>query len=119
MRGGSETAQRGPTSLNTATAIGTLFEPWLPTMQPPVFYRSVDPVENLRIRIIVKQIKGRSAPVAGGTADGASGVGVPTEGSIVTETTRMGASGAPTLPPISEELYDRTFEWQKKVFSPK
>jgi hypothetical protein len=88
-------------------------------MQPPVFYRSVDPVENLRVRIIVKQVKGSSALATAAAADGAPSGILPGGTSVVTDTTRAGASGAPSVPFMTEEVYDRTFEWQKKVFSPR
>lgn len=79
---------------------------------PPAHYRTVDPVENLRVRVIVRQVQGKDLGAAEARAREA-------------DLSTTGGAGAPGLPRADthggdgSELYDTTFSWQKKVFSPR
>jgi hypothetical protein len=101
------------------------FSGWLPLEEAePVFYRTIDPIRNIRLRVRVRRLYGRedlpvaSAPTADEEESGAP-ARMASSGSHHDDDARSRHSHASGRSDDQSYFAEATFAWQAKVFGPR
>lgn len=84
----------------------------------PSYYRSVDPVENLRLRVIIRKSSSSAVTATVGAVGEPDSNGGPLDMAAVADAARAAPAG-PGASGGGFEIYDQLFSWQEKVFSPR